>query len=142
MQAVILLLVCVLLHITTIALLALRCSQLALEAKEYKRGGAVVPAASIRGAGMLTSILTFVLPYCFNRKDELTQCQLRVVCFFYGCKILDLALYRAEKPPRLLADPGTPNRRGEGRAVGGTENPYRLCNIQLAFTCRDEISKL
>ena len=48
------------------------------------------------------AILTFGLPYLTAQGDPLAQCGLRVVCFFYACKLLDLALTKADPPPVLL----------------------------------------
>lgn len=53
-------------------------------------------------AGSLAGTLTICLPYLVDNNDPLIDCVLRVVCFFYGCKILDLAVSRARNPPMLL----------------------------------------
>ena len=58
--------------------------------------------AAIQWMGSLIATYTLALPYCVDVDDAFSQSGLRVVCFFYACKLLDLALVKAEVPPALL----------------------------------------
>lgn len=80
---------CPLLHVTTIALISLR--------RTHKR-----PQLLVQCLGVATCIFTLQLPYQYTDFDRLLQCPLRVVCFFYAMKTLDLALCRSENPPVLI----------------------------------------
>ena len=55
----------------------------------------------IKVSGLLVACGTLALPYR-GPDDPLQQCGVRVVCFFYAFKLLDLALTKADDPPKLL----------------------------------------
>ena len=95
-------LICISLHVATLALLALRHEQLLSAQGLQPRTMSRIHATSIKAIGILACGSALVLPYQFTHIDELSQCGLRVVCFFYGLKALELALCRSETPPRLI----------------------------------------
>jgi hypothetical protein len=53
--------------------------------------------------GLLASLSTLGLPYLLDLEDPVVACLTRVVCFFYGCKVLDLTVAREQNPPVLLS---------------------------------------
>lgn len=61
-----------------------------------------ISVALLRCMGIVAAILTLMIPMTAGRDPPLLQCSLRVVAFFYTCKILDLVVRKAEAPPRLL----------------------------------------
>lgn len=54
---------------------------------------------STRVTGLLGGIYTFVLPLLSPFEDPITDVTIRVPTFFYSCKLLDLTVARARKPP-------------------------------------------
>ena len=61
-----------------------------------------MPTSAVQWMGSVTATYTLALPYCVNVDDVFSQSGIRVVCFFYACKLLDLALVKAEESPVLL----------------------------------------
>ncbi len=96
------LLLCFGLHIVTLALLAVRHSQQLSTAQSHTHRRPAIPSGLIKIIGTLAFVLTLLLPYQYTHLDGLSQCQIRVACFFYGCKMLDLALCKSETPPRII----------------------------------------
>lgn len=92
-------------HVSTIFLLAVRRKQLSVSSPATSPptwpSHQISPRA-IRAIGLISAILTLVIPYLFLHDDPIIQPALRCVAFFYACKILDLALARATQPPTLL----------------------------------------
>ena len=56
----------------------------------------------IRWTGIFAATLTIALPVVTTQTIPLVQCGIRIVCFFYACKLLDLCLAKAETPPVRL----------------------------------------
>lgn len=83
------LILCLLLHITTLSLISFKHTS-------------QIRTIFIQIVGVSTSIFTLHLPYQHTHLSRLIQCPLRVICFFYGFKTLDLALCRSENPPTLV----------------------------------------
>lgn len=54
---------------------------------------------STRVTGLLGGMYTFVLPLLSPFEDPITDVAIRVPTFFYSCKLLDLTVARARKPP-------------------------------------------
>lgn len=61
--------------------------------------GIAKPHAATINSGLAAGALTLFLLYLLAIEDPLVACAARVVCFFFGCKILDLAVARAQNPP-------------------------------------------
>ena len=53
-------------------------------------------------SGVASGALTLGLPYMLSTVDPLVDCVARILCFFFGCKILDLAVTQARTPPTLI----------------------------------------
>lgn len=54
---------------------------------------------STRVTGLLAGVYTFALPLLLPVEDPIVSVALRIPTFFYSCKLLDLAVARARKPP-------------------------------------------
>ena len=72
---------------------------------------------TIRLIAILSATVTIALPYSITHADPLKQCGARVVCFFYACKILDLAASHAKRPPTLLVRQASSQEEGNGLAT-------------------------
>lgn len=95
-------LLCISLHIATIALLAVRHDRLFSPRRDEAQTRRPIHANTIKAFALVACASTLLLPYQFKHLDELSQCGIRVVCFFYACKTLELALCRSAIPPRLV----------------------------------------
>ncbi|KAK5109989.1 hypothetical protein LTR62_006356 [Meristemomyces frigidus] len=74
----------------------------------------------ITDLGVLSALVSLAVPFTVLDVPCLVQCGLRVLAFFYACKILDLALTKADEPPtRLLRRPLSK----DGEAAGRTPAP-------------------
>ncbi|KAK5679882.1 hypothetical protein LTS10_007830 [Elasticomyces elasticus] len=56
-------------------------------------------------------------PLFITDADPLLQCGLRVLCFFYACKLLDLGVVRADKPPTRLLQHGKWTKAGDSQSA-------------------------
>ncbi|KAJ0119629.1 hypothetical protein J7T55_013832 [Diaporthe amygdali] len=54
---------------------------------------------STRVTGLLGGLYTFALPLVSPFKDPIVDVAIRIPTFFYSCKLLDLSVARARKPP-------------------------------------------
>ena len=98
---------CVALHVSPLGLLAIRRrTQTPYDAPYNPIWLRVLPFFIKVSAGM-AAVITLELPSLVN-DAPLLQCGLRVVCFFYACKILDLGVARADTPPTRLLPNGNP----------------------------------
>lgn len=74
------------------------------------RSGLIL-ALIVQLGGLCAAGYTFLIPSSTTADGPLSQCFFRIVVFFYGCKILDLALTRAGHPPSLRRVDGTLEKR-------------------------------
>jgi hypothetical protein len=91
----------VLLHSWSLLLLSFCYSRTAAYPRISNASISAVQAVTIF-SGLTAGIFTLGVPYILPIEDPLVDCPARVVCFFYGCKILDLAAARARQPPVLI----------------------------------------
>lgn len=56
----------------------------------------------VPGTAVASAIVLIILPYVLEPSNPLASAGLRVVCFFYACKSLDLGLARWHRPPTML----------------------------------------
>jgi hypothetical protein len=128
MSKALLLGVCVGLHVLTIALLAIRRSQLptAQWPSSQEKQRTPLSARWINCVGCLTAFLTLTIPYAVKTSDSLTNCGIRVTCFFYACKLLDLACGRAEFPPVQHAS-------AQGQASGSRPVDLRTLKDRITY---------
>lgn len=96
--------------------------KLALENENQERAGIVTTCSSqsepntslrryvwtTRCFGVFAGAYILTIPIVHPVSEPLLDCLLRVATFFYGCKILDLAVARAHRPPILLAAKDVP----------------------------------
>ncbi|KAK5127688.1 hypothetical protein LTR08_004333 [Meristemomyces frigidus] len=61
----------------------------------------------IRWLGLTDALLMLSLPYAIVLQDPLQGTGLRVACFFYACKTLDLAIAKVDAPPTRLSQTGS-----------------------------------
>lgn len=94
-----------------------------------------LPASVIKLLGGIVAIATLGLP-AHGPDDPLQQCGVRVACFFYAFKLLDLAWMKSEQPPKLLNTNG--NDPGHARYVWLllTEMRYHAFNIRAVQKTR------
>ncbi|KAF2719455.1 hypothetical protein K431DRAFT_347962 [Polychaeton citri CBS 116435] len=60
----------------------------------------------LRAGGLVAGGLLLILPARTGIEDPLTLCGLRIVCFFYTCKLWDITIARADNlPVRLIQTP-------------------------------------
>lgn len=83
--------VCISLHLLVLSLVSVLRSRSA--------ASWLVPAT--RALGTFTALWTLCVPSNTGLEDPFYHCALRVVCFFYACKLLDLSVTRANRPPQL-----------------------------------------
>ncbi|KAK4618277.1 hypothetical protein CLAFUW4_12262 [Fulvia fulva] len=57
---------------------------------------------TMRVIGTIASLHLLAIPLLYPNDGPLQQVSLRVACFFFACKLLDLTLARAHKPPTRL----------------------------------------
>lgn len=93
MHAVVLYLLCVSSHILVLSLLSARRWRLSQSPTAQP-----IPPLLINLLGSAVALATLALPY-LGPDDPFQQCGVRVVCFFYAFKLLDLALTKASSPP-------------------------------------------
>ena len=105
MYGVTLYLLCVVSHIQVLSLLSARRWRLSQSPAVRP-----VPPLLINLLGIAVALATLALPY-LGPDDPLQQCGVRVACFFYAFKLLDLALTKATNPPTLRN--GKPNSTGQ-----------------------------
>lgn len=87
-----------------------------------------------RVTGTIASVYTLVLPMlCPTGSHPLVIMGLRIGCFFYACKLLDLTLVRAHKPPmpRDAAPPTT--RAAHARYVWSALTETRYASFDMAI---------
>ena len=116
----------VLLHLTTALLLSFCYTATQTHPRDSKTRISTLQAATII-TGAIAGTLTLCLPYLVAAQDPLIDCVLRVVGFFYGCKILDLGVTRAGKPPILLS-------AGQPEALDSTASRLRYTWLLLTET--------
>ncbi|TKA63493.1 hypothetical protein B0A55_09872 [Friedmanniomyces simplex] len=92
-------------HVCVVYLLAYKRSRqppYSHDAKDVKASKALQRV--IRALTSISAVSTLVTPHStwMLAADPLLQCGLRVLCFFYACKLLDLGLTKAEEPPTRL----------------------------------------
>lgn len=87
---------CITSHIFVLSLLSVRRWQLT----NAPDRPLLVPSFSIRLCGSLAAVGTVWLP-CLGPDDPFQQCGVRVASLFYALKLLDLALTKADEPPKL-----------------------------------------
>lgn len=92
---------CVSLHVVVVYCLATRRSALQ-SPRPFPRWRLV----AIQCLGASAALFTLAIPYINELNNPLQQCGLRVVCFFYACKLCDLAICKARDPPVLLQEDG------------------------------------
>ena len=91
------------LHVWSIVLLSYSHTHVSTS-KETGDARATRIQLATRYSGMVTGCLTLALPYLLCMEDPLVDCVSRILGFFFGCKILDLAFVRATNPPVLVSD--------------------------------------
>jgi hypothetical protein len=106
-------LACAALHFATLLAISLRHHALSTSA-----GQSNVPPWAIKLSGLAAGGTTFYLPYQYPLDERLLQAVLRVVGFFYGCKLLDLAICRSRTPPQLV-ETTTNDKKGPAIADRG-----------------------
>lgn len=95
------------LHLCTLYLLASRRSEQALcEQRKGFKDQYRSDAGRLRRLQTLAwcvSISTVIVPVYTVGENAILQTGARIVSFFYACKLLDIAVVRAHRPPRLYA---------------------------------------
>jgi hypothetical protein len=113
-------LACMVMHFATLILMSLRKYALSTSA-----GQSSIPIWHVRSFGLAACLATLCLPYHYPLDQRLLQAVLRVICFFYGCKILDLAICRSNTPPQLVEADANDE---QGRAIADSGNPNSHAN--------------
>jgi hypothetical protein len=120
-------LACMALHFSTLLAISLRN-----HAPSTSTGQNNVPPLVTKLSGLAAGVPTFYLPYQYPLDQRLLQAVLRVVSFFYGCKILDLAMCRSDTTPQLVEAAANDKK---GRAIADSGNLKLHANYAwLLFT--------
>lgn len=114
-------------HILVLTLLSFCSSSSSAGKRNYQEQITALQWAT-RAAGLLAGLFHLCLPYLLIVEDPLVLCPAIVVCFFYACKILDLGLARARKPPVLL------DRTGQKSQVSRASASLRYVWLLLTET--------
>lgn len=104
MPSVLLHLLCIGSHILVLSLLSVRRWQLSHDPAGGREK--TIPPSVIKLLGGIVALATLALPHN-GPGDAFQQCGVRVACFFYAFKLLDLAWTKADDPPKLLSASGS-----------------------------------
>lgn len=91
-----------------------------------------------RVTGLLGGVYTVALPLLSPFEDPMADVALRIPTFFYGCKLLDLAVARARRPPVLVGKSGPAGWRAHAAYAWRlfTETRYASFNIAVDESAR------
>ncbi|KAI5361498.1 Putative Wax synthase domain-containing protein [Septoria linicola] len=84
---------------------------------EYEqRKGAREIVPDVQQVGFIAGVYTLILPLLSPAYHPIAEAGLRCACFFYACKLIDLVVLKAEKPPLLIQNKTKPSSTSFSKA--------------------------